>query len=130
MTDLEGTPAQISNWYAHRMDIEELFRDKKNKFNGWSLRHTRIIRADRLDRLLLILALAYILFCGLGLLARSRCRPSCWTASSKNDCSIFTIGRIMLEKLRCTAREAFHELIDASFDVVPRFATFIPEMPS
>ena len=83
MTDLEGTPAQISNGYAHRMDIEELFRDKKNKFNGWSLRHTRIIRADRLDRLLLILALAYILFCGLGLLARSRCRPSCGPHSGR-----------------------------------------------
>jgi hypothetical protein len=130
MTDLEGTPEQISNEYAHRMDIEELFRDAKNKFNGWSLRHTRITRADRLDRLLLILALAYILLCGLGLLARSRCRPSCWTASSKNDCSIFTIGRIMLDRLRCTAEEAFHQLIDACFDAVPRFTTFTPEVPS
>ena len=130
MTDLEGTPAQISDEYAHRMDIEELFRDAKNKSNGWSLRHTRITRADRLDRLLLILALAYILLCGLGLLARSRCRPSCWTASFKNDCSIFTIGRIMLDRLRCTAEEAFQQLIDACFDAVPKFTTFTPEMPS
>ena len=115
MADLEDTPAQIVNGCAHRMDIKELFRDEKNKLNGWSLRHTRITRADRLDRLLLILALAYILLCGLGLLARSRCRPSCRTASSKNDRSIFTIGRTMLEKLRGTARADFQALIDAIF---------------
>jgi hypothetical protein len=78
----------------------------------------------------LILALAYILLCGLGLPAGSRCRPNCWTALSKNGCSIFTIGRIMLEQLRCAAKEAFHELIDASFGDVPNFVTFTPGTPS
>ena len=53
------------------MTIEELFRDDKNKRNGWSLRDTKITRPDRLDRLLLILAIAYLLLCGIGLIARS-----------------------------------------------------------
>jgi hypothetical protein len=92
--------------------------------------HTRITRADRLDRPLLILALAYILLRGLGLLAWSRCRPSCWAAASNNDCGILTIGRIMLDQVRCTGWAAFYEIIDAYFDTVPKFTTFTPEMPS
>ncbi len=100
MAALGGSPVEISNGHAHRMDAEELFRDAKNKFNGWSLRPTRITRADRLDRLLLILALAYVPLCGLGLLARRWCRPIFLAASSKADSSVFTIGRTALEELR------------------------------
>ena len=130
MTDLQAGPIRVSTWYGRRMGIEECFRDQKNKFNGWSLRHTRITRPERLDRLLLILALAYILLCGLGLLALRYGRSSDWTASSKNDCSIFTIGRIMLERLTYKARQAFHALVDAAFDASPRFIALIAKNAS
>ncbi len=36
----------------------------------------------------------------------------------------------MLDKLRCTAEEAFHKLVNASLGDVPNFATFTPQMPS
>ncbi len=59
--------------------MEQLFRDDKSKRNGWSrrgaaadsrsLRDTQITKPDRLDRLLLILAIAYLLLCGVGLIA-------------------------------------------------------------
>jgi len=52
--------------YAKRMTIEELYRDHQNKRNGFSLRHTKITKAERLDRLLLIPALAYWLLVGIG----------------------------------------------------------------
>ena len=100
MTDLEQSPKKLSEMYGKRMTIEELFRDDKNKRNGWALRHTKITQADRLDRLLLILALAYVLLVGLGLMAQERFRPGMWCSSNDpRQCSVFTIGRVMLLRM-------------------------------
>jgi hypothetical protein len=122
MTDLDAGPARISTLYGQRMTIEELFRDTKNKRNGWSLRDTKITRADRLDRLLLILAIAYLLLCGIGLLAlASGGNPGRWTASSKNDCSVFTIGRVMLTRITATAAQSVQALIAATEAAVPKW---------
>jgi hypothetical protein len=114
MTSLSGGPARISTLYGQRMTVEELFRDAKNRRNGWSLRDTNITRADRLDRLLLILAIAYWLLCGIGLAALATCRPARWTASSKNDCSVFTIGRVMLTRMTISAALCLRALIEAT----------------
>ena len=76
------------------MTIEQLFRDDKNKRNGWSLRDTKITRPDRLDRLLLlVLAVAYLLLCGVGLLAKQQFKPLAWCSTNRDiECSVFTIG--------------------------------------
>ena len=66
MTDLDGRAEQLCNLYARRMSIEELFRDHKSLRNGQSLRHTKIQHADRFDRFLLVVALAYVLLAGVG----------------------------------------------------------------
>jgi hypothetical protein len=121
MSSLVAGPARISRLYGRRMTIEELFRDHKSKRNGWSLRDTKITRADRLDRLLLILAIAYLLLCGVGLIAEQTHAPGAWSASSKNDCSVFTIGRVMLERLTCSAPQAFHALLAATEEAVPKW---------
>lgn len=114
MTDLQAGPAAISNLYGQRMTIEELFRDHKNKRNGWSLRDTRITRPDRLDRLILIMAIAYLLLCGLGLIGLKTCKPGQWTSSSRNDCSVFTIGKIMLNRLNHSIADIFQAVILAT----------------
>ena len=62
----------LTELYGRRMAVEELFRDDKSARNGWALRHTQLTQAGRFDRLLLVLALAYWLLVGLGLLARAR----------------------------------------------------------
>jgi len=104
MTDLERSALALSELYGKRMTIEELFRDDKNRRNGWALRNTKITKADRLDRLLLILALAYLLLVGIGLIARERYRPSMWCSSNNpHQCSVFTIGRTMLNEMQLTA---------------------------
>jgi hypothetical protein len=72
MTDLRRGAMELTNVYGQRMTVEELFRDDKSKRNGFSLRHTKITKPDRIDRLLLVLALAYWLLCGIGLVARQR----------------------------------------------------------
>jgi hypothetical protein len=52
--------------------VEELFRNLKNKRNGFALRHPKITKPERIDRLLLILALVYWLRVGLGLRAQQQ----------------------------------------------------------
>jgi hypothetical protein len=121
MTDLQAGPAQISKLYGQRMTIEELFRDHKNKRNGWSLRDSKITRPDRLDRLLLILAIAYLLLCGVGLVALQSGVPGDWASSTRNECSVFTIGRIMLNRIKTSLATAFAAIIVATEEVVPNW---------
>jgi hypothetical protein len=121
MTDLQAGPAQISRLYGQRMTIEELFRDHKNKRNGWSLRDTRITQPERLDRLLLILAIAYLLLCGVGLIALHTGVPGNWSSSTRNECSVFTIGRIMLDRVRTGLPAALAALIAATEEAVPKW---------
>lgn len=122
MSSLAAGPARISHLYGQRMTIEELFRDHKSKRNGWSLRDTQLTTPQRLDRLLLILAIAYLLLCGLGLLAQQAMRPSAWCSNSKaGTCSVFLIGQLMLDKLKCSAKQAFTAFLRATLQAVPKW---------
>jgi hypothetical protein len=114
MTDLKGTAHQLCALYGRRMTIEQLFRDSKNKRNGWSLRDTQLKTPERLDRLLLVLAIAYLLLCGLGLIAQNTLAPSHWCSSSKEQCSIFLIGQLMLDKLAESPPKAFAAILELS----------------
>jgi hypothetical protein len=108
MTDQPGTAHQLCALYGRRMTIEQLFRDDKSKRNGWSLRDTKITKPDRLDRLLLILAIAYLLLCGVGLIAKERFTPAEWCSTNRQiECSIYTIGLIMLSRFHATPAKAF-----------------------
>lgn len=121
MTDLTGTAHQLCQLYGRRMTIEQFFRDGKNKRNGWSLRDTRITTPERLDRLLLILAIAYLLLCGIGLLAQKDHKPSAWCSSSKEQCSIFVIGLIMLAKIAASPPQAFAAVFELSETVAEKW---------
>ena len=107
------------------MTIEELFRllDHKSERNGWGLRDTKLGSAERLDRLLLlVLALAYLLLCGVGLLAAATHRPSAWCANSKAGTrSAFVIGQVMLDRLRCSATQAFAAVLRAAEEAAPNW---------
>src|SRR5262249_13742357 len=114
MTDLEETAVRLTELYRRRMTIEELFRDEKNHRNGMALRHTQITKADRFDRLLLILALAYWLLTGIGLVARQLYRPGQWCSSNDpQQCSDFTIGRIMHDQMQLSAQQAIAAVLEA-----------------
>lgn len=122
MTDLRRGAVELTNLYGKRMTVEELFRDGKNKRNGFSLRHTKITKPDRVDRLLLVLALAYWLLCGIGLLARQRYRPGQWCSSNDpKQCSVFTIGRIMRAEMQVTAAAAFAAVAAAVEEAAPKW---------
>jgi hypothetical protein len=123
MSSLTAGPARISRLYGQRMSIEQLFRDCKSKRNGWSLRDMQVKTAARLDRLLLVLAIAYLLLCGIGLLAKERgLRPGAWCSNSKDGtCSVLLIGRVMLRLLRYSAPQAFAAFLRASEDAAPKW---------
>lgn len=122
MTDRKGSAQQICRLYGQRMTIEQLFRDDKSKRNGWSLRDTRITQPDRIDRLLLILAIAYLLLCGVGLIAQRRFQPSAWCSTNRQrECSLYTIGLIMLQKMDVTPPEAFAAVRQLSESVAPNW---------
>jgi hypothetical protein len=122
MTDLRQKAVALTNLYGKRMTVEELFRDDKNKRNGWSLRHTKITKPDRIDRLLLVLALAYWLLCGIGLVARQCYRPGHWCSSNDpKQCSVFTIDRILLSEMEVTAAVAFAAVVAAVEEAAPKW---------
>src|SRR5262249_58847726 len=47
MSNLRRPALALSQLYSQRMTIEELFRDDKNRRNGWALRDTKLRRAGR-----------------------------------------------------------------------------------
>jgi hypothetical protein len=108
----KATNVAISEWYKLRFDIEELFRDAKNEHLGWSLAKTRVTRADRLDRLILIAALAYVLLVAVGLWCREHRDPRQWcTNRRKRELSAFAIARVMLDRIRQPWRPLIDHLL-------------------
>lgn len=120
MTDLNRSAESLTQLYGRRTTVEELFRDHKSKRNGWSLRDTQVTTPERLDRLLLIAALAYWLLCGLGLHCRAHYRPGAWCSNNHDQsCSAFAIGKAMLEKVLILPETALAALIASTLAAVP-----------
>lgn len=122
MTDLDGSALQLTALYGKRMTVEELFRDGKSRRNGFALRGVQITQPRRLDRLLLIVALAYLLLVGLGLVTRRSHRPGFWCSSNNTkQCSAFTIGRAVLDRLRVTVAAAVAAVKEAMEQAAPNW---------
>jgi Transposase DDE domain len=122
MTNLEGRAESLCQLYGCRMQVEELFRDQKNRRNGWALRNTRIQYADRFDRFLLILALAYLLLAGLGLQAKLDFEPSAWCTNTRNsECSVLTIGKAMIDRCNYEPDELLRRVRYATEDAASKW---------
>jgi hypothetical protein len=116
MTNLEGNAVRLTDLYARRMAVEELFRDGKDGRYGLGLGQTQVETTTRLDRLILILALAIILLIGLGLTARGRFRPGAWCSSNNScECSDVTIGRRMWDRIDEPPEHLIDEVVRATF---------------
>lgn len=115
MTNLSGNAVALTKLYARRMAVEELFRDGKDGRYGLGLGQTQVTTAGRLDRLILILALAIILLIGLGRLTRGRFRPGAWCSSNDPDeCSDVTVGRRMWASIREPPEQLIEEVVRAT----------------
>jgi hypothetical protein len=70
----------------------------------------------------LILAIAYLLLCGIGLLAKKNFGPADWCSNSKeNTCSIFVIGQLMSGKVKASPPKAFTAFLNATEEAVPKW---------
>jgi hypothetical protein len=119
MTDLGGNAVRLTDLYARRMAVEELFRDTKDGRYGFGLGQTQVTTAARLDRLILVLALALILLTGLGVVARGQFRPGAWCSSNKaGACSDVTVGRRMWDRIDEPPERLIDELVRATLDAV------------
>ena len=105
---------QLTELYAKRMGIEEFFRDTKSVRNRLALRHTQLTRADRFDRLILILVVAYLLLTGLGLRAMAEGKPGDWSSrDTGTPCSAALVGRTMVDRLRVSPAAAIAAILTA-----------------
>lgn len=122
MTNLDRSAPALVNLFAQRMTIEQVFRDHKNRRNGFALRDILVKKADRFDRLLLLLTLAYILLLGLGLHAHKEYCPSNWSTNTQaNQCSVFTIGLRMLNQIQVPIPQLLAALVKAIYDAAPNW---------
>lgn len=118
MTDLDGKAERICQLFSRRMSVEELFRDGKSKRNGQSLRDTRIGKPDRFDRFLLVVALAYLVLVGAGLRAKLDFDPTAWcTTRRPGECSVFTIGKAMIDRFNCPPDQILQMIRWATIEV-------------
>ena len=118
MTDLDGRAERLCQLYGRRMSVEELFRDHKSRRNGQSLRDTQIRQADRFDRFLLILALAYMLLVGAGAAGEAGLRPVGVVHERRaRECSVFTIGKAMIDRLNCPPDQLLQMIRWATIEV-------------
>jgi hypothetical protein len=123
VTDLGKCSAiRLSELYGKRMGVEEFFRDAKSVRNGSALRHTQVRKADRFDRLLVVLVLSYLLLTGLGLRAMAECGPGEW---SSTDCgkpaSAVVAGRAILAWFRLSPAAALAALPAATINAAPNW---------
>lgn len=90
-------PEEVTYWYSQRAWIEPLFGDIKG--HGFDLQTSRLHHPQRLNRLMLAVALAYLWMCFLGATAIMFGRAKFVDRTDRRDRSVFTIGRLWLNRL-------------------------------
>ena len=107
-TNLKKDIERVAFIFSRRMSIEELFRDEKNLRWGWALRNLQVGSTDRLENLILALALAYLVLLLLGRVGVERDGPSAWGSASKRQVSLWRIGQMMVDDgVGVTLRELY-----------------------
>lgn len=106
-TNLDWGWRKVVGAFGLRMKIEELFRDEKNLRYGWGLRQLSLSQPERLERMLLVLAFAYLLLLLMGTKCERELPQSHWSAavSKRRQASAFFIGRYMQERHRFSLRQ-------------------------
>lgn len=99
--------------YRRRTRVEATYEDDKSR--GWQLNASRIRAADRFDRLLLALALAYWWATQLGLRAVRHGQRRQYDHAGRRDLSIVRLGRVSLLD-RCNRQQRRPPLLFRSTD--------------
>jgi hypothetical protein len=89
-------PEEAQYWYRHRPWIEPLFGDVKG--HGFDFQTCRLRHPERIARLMLAVALAYLWLCFLGVTATLTGQAKFVDRTDRRDRSLFTIGRQLLNR--------------------------------
>jgi hypothetical protein len=118
-TSLQLTGQEIVRLYGRRFTVEETFRDTKDLNFGMGLSATHIRRADRRDRLLLLVALAHSLLSLLGVASERSGMDRTLKANTvkRRTHSLFRQGAIWYDLLPDLSEERIERLLTA-FDQV------------
>jgi hypothetical protein len=98
-TSLSSSSIAVVNAYGLRMQIEQSFRDAKNPRHGWALRHAQSKSVPRLEVLLLIASLAFVVVHMVGRAAVThglQRRFQANTVVARRVFSFFVLGRHVL----------------------------------
>jgi hypothetical protein len=90
-------PEEAQYWYRQRPWIEPLFGDLKG--HGFDFQTCRLRHPERISRLMLAIALAYLWLCFLGVTATLLGQAKLVDRTDRRDRSLFTIGRQWLNRL-------------------------------
>lgn len=90
-------PQEVRYWYAKRYRVEPLFGDIKG--HGFDLQTCRLRHPERIARLMLAVALAYLWLCSLSVMAIFTGSAKLVDRTDRRDRSLFTIGRQWLNRL-------------------------------
>jgi len=101
-TDLQDKPSEIIAHYGRRMQIEETFRDTKSVRWGFKLRHVRLSSSERFERIMMVVALAYLFLLAVGTQAERHKRHRRFMAntSARRTLSWLTLGRQVLKEYK------------------------------
>ncbi|MBY0514340.1 MAG: hypothetical protein K2P78_10565 [Gemmataceae bacterium] len=118
----KGSAIALTELYGRRMGVKEFFRDAKSARNGLAQRHTQVRGADRFDRLVLVLVLAYLLLTGLGLRALREYRAGDWSSTDRGKpCSAVVVARAVLARFRLSPAAALAAVLDATTHAKPNW---------
>ena len=110
----EHSPALVVSLYKRRMWIEAMFRDLKNRDWGLGMDKVSLTTEARLDRHLLILALAYVLLSAFGAAAETEGLGDELKANTVAErvLSLARIGNYFLQTAQLTITYAIAALLD------------------
>ena len=92
-----GLAEEVPYWYRRRAWTEPLFGDLKG--HGFDWQTCRLRHPERLSRLMLAVALAYLWLCFLGATVLMLGRAKLVDRTDRRDRSLFTLGRQWLNRL-------------------------------
>ena len=93
-TNLQASAQVIVDIYSRRFDIEHAFKDLKDVYRGWQLGSIRVSTPERLERLLMVAAVAFLVMVLLGLLAESRGKHRGLQVNSTRDKRYLSLWRV------------------------------------
>lgn len=116
----DASGRQVVDFYAHRFQCEEVYRDLKDRRYGYGLRFTKIRDCKRRDRFLLLFSLAYLVQTLMGHTSEQLGldRELRANTSTKRTHSLFRQGRSLLGVLVAETYEAIQRFFGDAMKVL------------